>query len=92
MDKHEVSLTELSVRAGLSAGLLRSLVKFPERLTPHVLRHSFAKNLIDAGVGLEKVAALLGHSNLNTTRIYVTPSQKGSGAGSGAAGRELTAA
>jgi len=47
-----------------------------ERLTPHVLRHSFAKNLIDSGVGLEKVAALLGHSNLNTTRIYITPSQK----------------
>jgi len=27
-------------------------------------------------VGLEKVAALLGHSNLNTTRIYITPNQK----------------
>lgn len=35
---------------------------------PHMLRHSFAKALIDAGVSLEKVAALLGHSNLNTTR------------------------
>ncbi len=45
-------------------------------LTPHVLRHSFAKNLVNAGVGLEKVAALLGHGNLNTTRIYVTPSEK----------------
>ena len=42
--------------------------------TPHILRHSFAKALIDAGVSLEKVASLLGHSNLNTTRIYTTPS------------------
>lgn len=42
--------------------------------TPHILRHSFAKALIDAGVSLEKVATLLGHSNLNTTRIYTTPS------------------
>ena len=42
-------------------------------VTPHTLRHSFAKNLIDAGVSMEKVAALLGHSNLNTTRIYITP-------------------
>jgi len=42
-------------------------------VTPHILRHSFAKSLIDAGVSLEKVAALLGHSNLNTTRIYTTP-------------------
>ena len=32
VDEHDVSLTELSVRAGLSAGSLRSLVKFPERL------------------------------------------------------------
>jgi len=45
-------------------------------LTPHVLRHSFAKNLVNAGVGLEKVAALLGHGNLNTTRVYVAPSEK----------------
>lgn len=42
-------------------------------VTPHTLRHSFAKALIDAGVSLEKVATLLGHSNLNTTRIYTTP-------------------
>ncbi len=43
-------------------------------VTPHTLRHSFAKNLIDAGVSMAKVAALLGHANLNTTRIYTTPS------------------
>ncbi len=42
-------------------------------LTPHVLRHSFAKNLANNNVGLEKIAALLGHSSLNTTRIYITP-------------------
>ncbi len=46
-----------------------------EGVSPHTLRHSFAKNLVDAGVGLEKVATLLGHTNLNTTRIYITPSQ-----------------
>lgn len=45
-------------------------------LTPHVLRHSFAKNLVDCGIGLEKVAALLGHASLNTTRMYVTPNQQ----------------
>ena len=42
-------------------------------LTPHILRHTFAKNLVDSGVGLEKVAALLGHSSLDTTRIYIMP-------------------
>ncbi|MBT3313003.1 MAG: tyrosine-type recombinase/integrase [Anaerolineae bacterium] len=44
-------------------------------VTPHVLRHTFAKSLLDSGVGIEKVAALLGHSDLNTTRIYVMPSE-----------------
>ena len=47
-----------------------------ENVTPHVLRHSFAKSLIDSGVTLEKVATLLGHSNLNTTRIYTTPGER----------------
>ena len=47
-----------------------------ERFSPHICRHTFAKNLIDKGVGLEKVAKLLGHANLNTTRIYVTPSEQ----------------
>jgi integrase/recombinase XerC len=46
------------------------------QVTPHTLRHSFAKTLIDSGVSLEKVAALLGHSNLNTTLIYTTPGQE----------------
>ena len=45
-------------------------------LTPHMLRHTFAKNLVDQGVGLEQVATLLGHASLNTTRIYITPSEK----------------
>lgn len=47
-----------------------------KNVTPHILRHSFAKALIDAGVSLEKVATLLGHSNLNTTRIYTTPGEE----------------
>lgn len=44
-----------------------------KNVTPHTLRHTFAKSLIDSGVSLDKVATLLGHSNLNTTRIYTTP-------------------
>ena len=47
-----------------------------QNVTPHTLRHSFAKSLIDSGVSLEKVAMLLGHSNLNTTRIYTTPGER----------------
>ncbi|HPH97370.1 MAG TPA: tyrosine-type recombinase/integrase [Anaerolineaceae bacterium] len=47
-----------------------------QHVSCHTLRHTFAKDLIDRGVTLEKVAALLGHSNLNTTRIYTTPSSR----------------
>ena len=47
-----------------------------DELTPHILRHTFAKNLVNNGVSLEQVAMLLGHSSLNTTRIYITPSQQ----------------
>ena len=44
-----------------------------ESVTPHTLRHTFAKNLVDMGISLEKVSMLLGHRNLNTTKIYTTP-------------------
>ncbi len=43
--------------------------------TPHTLRHTFGKRLVDSGVTLEKVAALMGHANLNTTRIYTVPGE-----------------
>jgi len=46
-----------------------------EDISPHTLRHTFGKNLVDAGVPLDRVATLLGHRNLNTTRIYTVPSQ-----------------
>lgn len=59
------AIQRLAESAGLEANV-----------TPHTLRHTFAKWLIDEGVSLEKVAKLLGHSNLNTTRLYVTPSEQ----------------
>lgn len=47
-----------------------------EELTPHVLRHTFGHDLIQKGVPISYVAELMGHSDMNTTRIYVTPGQK----------------
>ena len=38
-----------------------------------MLRHTCAKSLVDSGVSIEKVAVLLGHSDLSTTMIYTTP-------------------
>lgn len=47
-----------------------------EEVSPHTLRHTFCKSLVDAGVGLEKIAALAGHESLETTRRYCEPSLK----------------
>ncbi len=47
-----------------------------EDVTAHTLRHSFAKNLVDAGTPIDQVATLLGHESLDTTRIYTQPSER----------------
>mgnify|MGYP001331399830 CR=1 FL=1 len=44
-----------------------------ESVHPHVLRHTCAKNMLDSGVDLVKVATILGHESLDTTAIYTKP-------------------
>lgn len=50
-------------KLGHMAGLAR-------RVTPHMLRHSFATHLLDAGMPIELVQYLLGHESVRTTQVY----------------------
>jgi site-specific recombinase XerD len=60
------SIRHLVGEVGKAAGI--------SELHPHLLRHSFARGLVDAGAPLPEIQMLLGHSSLNTTMIYARPS------------------
>ncbi|HEY6541688.1 MAG TPA: tyrosine-type recombinase/integrase [Ktedonobacteraceae bacterium] len=65
---------------------LQNLARQLEKATPHMLRHSLARRMLERGAQLPEVQRTLGHSRLSTTGVYLTPSEEEVRAALGRAG------
>jgi len=68
INKYGRKLSRESIEQKIDRIVTKSAIN--HKISPHVLRHTFATHLLDNGADLKSVQELLGHENLNTTEIY----------------------
>ena len=70
----ELRLSPRAVQRTLKACAAKAGIT--RKVSPHVIRHSFATDLLSNGADLRSVQALLGHANIGTTQIYTHVTDK----------------